>query len=267
MSKLFIILLALILAIQPETSAEKPVHGTEILYGSPVIDGEIDDLYAESYRYVLPEGENLNYPTNNPTARDAMANTSAVAYYLYDASYLYVCVEVHDETILTMGEDWRYETKWPWNDDGVEIYVSFGHNGSFAVHTDAYGYRSVVDEEIWGDNHSTAQTYHDTPFEDYATSFPDKNTYVVEIRFALGEGIKAGSQIGSFIEIDDRFSLEAASNGATTVIGALFPYPRDPAGKEFAVTLSEKKAESVREKRMKSAVLAVAGLLFAEEKD
>ena len=186
----------------PEGTPEEPKK--EIWIATPEIDGVLDDAYLSSYCYVLPKGENLNYAPKREEAMAKMANTEGCVYYLYDQSYLYACVVITDETIMSRGEEWRHQTTWPWNDDGAELYYGFSKDHMFAIHTDAMGIRSVVDEEIWGTNHSTAKKYHDTPKADYAVSRPDDTTYIVEIRVLLDEGMTAGDEIGLFLEIDDR---------------------------------------------------------------
>ena len=243
-------LFALIPSASPLFPPENQSPTAEILYATPRIDGVLDEEYTQSHFYAIRRGEHLNY--GGAAAEAMMAETYGTTYYLHDEDYLYICAVVHDETIVSLGENWRYSTTWPWNDDGAELYVSYGKtaeiNGKtetvgFAVHIDAFGYRAVVDEVIWGDNHATKKQYHNAPFADYAVSRPEENVYIVEIRFALDEGMGVGSTVGGFLELDDRFSPEALSNSAEkTVIGARFPMPRDPWRPEFQAVLSERRA-------------------------
>ncbi len=218
----------------PPDNTDTPQTTSEILIGTPEIDGQVDAIYLESYRYVLPKGENLNYATSYDEAEVMMENTAGTVYYLYDDTYLYACAVICDETIMSRGEEWRYQTTWPWNDDGAELYYAFSSEHMFAIHTDAMGIRSVVDEKIWGTNHSTAKIYHDSPKNDYATSIPAQNIYIIEIRVALDEGMGAGDTVGLFLEIDDRYS----ENGT----GALFPANRDPMNAAYLVKLSDQHA-------------------------
>ncbi len=213
---------------------EKPQAAEEILFGTPEIDGVLDEIYLESYCYVLPKGENLNYAPSREDAEIMMENTAGTVYYLYDDTYLYACAVICDETLMSRGEKWRFETTWPWNDDGAELYYAFSSDHMFAIHTDAFGIRSVVDEKIWGTNHSTAKKYHDTPKEDYATAIVSNNIYIIEIRVELDEGMGAGDTIGLFLEIDDRYS--------ETGTGALFPANRDPMNNAYLVKLSVQEA-------------------------
>ncbi len=218
-------------ALAPE---EDKTEAAEILIATPEIDGLLDESYLLSYRYTLPKGENLNHAPNREEAMEIMANTEGTVYYLYDETYLYACAVIHDETIMSRGETWRNQTTWPWDDDGAELYYGFSADHMFAIHTDAMGIRSVVDEKIWGTDHSTAKIYHDTPKSDYAVSMPEDNVYIVEIRVALDEGMGAGDEIGLFLEIDDRY--------AENSVGALFPANRDPMAKPYLVKLSREQA-------------------------
>ena len=244
---------ALFLTLSPvQTPVTPPSEDTaklpEIAYGTPVLDGYADDEYLESYAYILPKGENLNHPAQNSpafgAAKAAMENTEGRVYYLYDEEYLYACAVIHDETIMSMGEEWRMATTWPWNDDGAELYFAFSTDHMFAIHTDAAGIRSVVDEKIWGNNHSTAKIYHDTPEEDFAVS-QSKNEYVIEIRVPLDEGMTEGSVVGLFLEIDDRYSL--ANNGD---VGALFPKNRDVSDKAYAAVFAPKPVDTTKDQEL-----------------
>ena len=231
LSAVFIALFPSVLG--PEADREQ-APSAEVLIATPEIDGELDECYLLSYRYTLPKGENLNYAPNKAEAQQMMANTEGTVYYVYDEDYLYACAVIRDETIMSRGEAWRYQTTWPWNDDGAELYFGFSSDHMFAIHTDALGIRSVVDEKIWGNNHSSAKIYHDTPKEEYAVSRPEENVYIIEICVALDEGMKAGDEIGLFLEIDDRYSESGT--------GALFPANRDPMAKPYLVKLSREYA-------------------------
>ncbi len=224
------------LATEEQAPTEIVGDGETVLYRTPVIDGALDLAYDGSYSYTLLPLELLNYVgTDRETAENAMKNTSGTAYYLYDDTYLYVCAVIQDETLLSRGAEWRYSTAWPWNDDGAEIYLWFSDADCMAIHTDAFGIRSVVDEHIYGDNHSTARRYHDLAPTEFATALhATEDGYTVELRVPLPDGVGAGSEIGTLLEIDDRF---ADGEGHENAIGALFPMPRYPGRESFRVLL------------------------------
>ena len=180
----------------------------EILRGTPVVDGYLDEIYLQSYCYYLPKGT-PGWP-NTAAMITAMKNTEGVLYCLYDDNYAYFCAVVKDDTLMSMGEEWRMNTVWPWDDDGAEIYICLGDGISFSVHTDAHGIRSVTDTNIAYRNGGTC-VYRDTEKGNWAASILDENTYAVELCFALKNDEKVGSKIGMLLEIDDRWDTAATN--------------------------------------------------------
>lgn len=196
----------------------------EIQYATPVIDGHLDDVYKTSFCFTEAPLEHLfYYPAGREAAEKAMAHTEGKAWYLYDDRYLYVCAVVHDETICSRGEAWRMSTIWPWDDDGAEIYLWFSDADCMAIHSDAHGYRSVVDEHI-RDNHVSNLTYHDLGRDDWAASIDaEAQNYTIEFRVPLPDYVHEGSEIGTLLEIDDRW---AVGDGTENMVGALYSEPR-----------------------------------------
>jgi len=210
----------------------------KILYGTPKMDGKLDAQYLDSFCFEEKPMENVNYcPTGKEGAEKYMPRTAGKSYYLYDDRYLYVCTVVHDETICTQGKQWRMDTVWPWNDDGAEIYLWFSDEDCMAIHSDAHGYRSVVDEHIWGD-HRSAQKYRDLAAEDWGASIDaEQQNYTVEFRIPLPSYVKAGSEIGTLLEIDDRW---AVGEGTEDMVGAIYATPRVTNDPRYRVVLAEK---------------------------
>ena len=223
---------------ESESESIGPIEepGTVIYYGTPVIDGELDSLYHNSFCYEEPAMENVFYvPMGQEAAEEYMSNTAGYSYYLYDDSYLYVCSVIYDETICSRGEEWRMNTEWPWSDDGAEVYIWFSDEDCLAVHGDAAGIRAVVDEHIWGDNHESSKVYSDLDADSFAATIDEENNlYCVEIRIPLPEYVTTGSMIGTILEIDDRWSIEDER-----MIGALVKFPRFPGAENFQVKLGE----------------------------
>ncbi|MBO5649298.1 MAG: hypothetical protein J6S76_05240 [Clostridia bacterium] len=192
--------------------------------GTPTVDGILDDKYKESFHITMRAIEDIRfYATDEDTAKRYMANTYGTSYYLYDDSYIYVCSVVHDETICSRGSAWRMQEVWPWNDDGAEVYLWFSDEDCMAIHCDAHGIRGVIDVHIWGD-HVSSGVYRDLPAEDWAATIDtESKTYVIEFRFPLPTYVKEGSEVGSILEIDDRW---AVGEGTENMVGALFGVPR-----------------------------------------
>jgi len=196
----------------------------EIRRGTPVVDGILDEKYKESFKITMRAMEDMHYSASgDAAAKMYMPDTHGTAYYLYDDKYIYVCSVVHDETICSRGREWRMNEIWPWNDDGAEIYLWFSDEDCMAIHCDAHGIRGVIDEHIWGD-HVSAGKYRDLPAEDWAATIDAQaKTYTIEFRFPLPSYVKKGSEIGSILEIDDRW---AVGEGTEKLVGALYGVPR-----------------------------------------
>ncbi len=221
------------------TEPVKELDNTVIHFGTPTIDGKLDDVYLDSFCFAEEPMKNMNYSAaGNDAAKQYMPNTEGKCYYLWDDDYLYYCAVIHDETICSRGEDWRMNEKWPWNDDGAEIYLWFSDEDCMAIHGDAHGIRAVMDVHIWGDNHSSSGEYRDIPDEDWGASIDKEGqNYTIEVRIPLPDYVKAGSRIGTLLEIDDRW---AVGEGSDKMVGALFVMPRFPGHERLQVELAAK---------------------------
>ena len=213
--------------------------GKIIKYGTPVLDGKLDEKYLDSFCYVEKPLENLKYsPAGMETAREMMKNTSGLVYSLYDDEYLYVCAVIHDETICTRGKEWRMNERWPWNDDGAEIYIRFSDKDCFAIHGDAHNYRAVIDEHIWGEEHNSSFVFTTYPHEDWAATIDrEKNEYTVELRVKLPDYVGEGSKVGILLEIDDRW---AVGEGTEDMVGAMYARQGFAGTDEYFVRLGKK---------------------------
>ena len=205
-----------------------------INYGTPTLDGIVDEAYLYSFRYTELPLEHVNHaPLGTTATKTLMEKTHGVAYYLYDDEYLYVCISVYDETLCSRGEEWRKSTVWPWSDDGAEIYLWFSNEINFAIHSDAHNIRSVRDVHIAPERVSDA-VYEDTAREDWiAVISEDKKSYTIELRVKLPDGVGKGSKIGTLLEINDRFDIKEEKS-----IGALFVLPRYAGASNFHVELN-----------------------------
>lgn len=192
-----------------------------IKYGTPLLDGRLDDDYLASYCYVEDSLDDIKYsPLGLEKAREIMKNTSGKVYFLHDDSYLYVCAVIRDETICTRGKEWRENERWPWNDDGAEFYIHFSDEDCFAIHCDAHNYRAVMDTHVWGDMHNSSFVFVEYPHENWAATIDrKKREYTVEIRIKLPDYVGVGSKVGFLLEIDDRW---AVGEGSEDMVGAMY---------------------------------------------
>ncbi|MBE6542581.1 MAG: hypothetical protein E7672_09100 [Ruminococcaceae bacterium] len=212
----------------------------EIKFGTPVIDGHLDDVYLDSFCFSEEPMVHMGYsPLGREGAMKYMPNTSGKSYYLYDDKYLYICTVVHDETICSRGKEWRMNTVWPWNDDGAESYVWFSDDDYIAVHSDAHNIRSVVDAYVYGPGHHSKMIFRDTPREDWCATIDRENmNYTVEIRIPLPDYVGEGSVIGTILEIDDRWTVEG--DDVENMVGALFVPEQCAIDQKFHVKLGKK---------------------------
>ena len=169
----------------------------EILFGTPAVDGLIDEAYNASYKLEQSGLYNTFY-TASGGQPDGSKNARATAYYLYDDSYLYIAIDVTDEKVFTRGEDWIVKNikELAWENDAVEARIYYPELGDakqanqYIFQCDALGiattnYRKMCKGEHWA-----------------VTSLTEKG-YVVEFKVPLSFGKKAGDSIGLSIEIDD----------------------------------------------------------------
>jgi len=82
----------------------------EILKGTPVVDGKLDDLYKESYTFKI---NNKDFPVL--AAAGDTDNLEATLYFLHDGEYLYVCAVV-------TGDSEIIDTDKSWPLDGVDVW-------------------------------------------------------------------------------------------------------------------------------------------------
>lgn len=97
----------------------------EVLNGTPELDGVRDAIYEESACIAL---ENFGFYTNGSTDADPAVVDGTKAWYLWDEDYLYMFVEVKDNTTSAYDESVDY-TSWSSNDN-VESHVWYGEEAS-----------------------------------------------------------------------------------------------------------------------------------------
>ncbi len=105
---------------------------TDILKGTPEIDGVLDEIYLQS------ASQTLGNPAFYAWGDSGDADMSATSYFLWDDSYLYVCTVVTDDDVLDVGAATYEANPTNWQADAVEAWYDEG-NGIFKSHADAYG--------------------------------------------------------------------------------------------------------------------------------
>ena len=119
------------------------------------------------------------------------------AWVLWDENYLYVLIEVQDDTPDVSGEMDHEQ-------DSVEIFVSFTNSRSPAYQEGDYQLR--VNRE---NQHTTGSTGGIAGFESATIEIP--GGYLVEVKIPLPEGITEGSIIGFDLQVNDGVNGERRS--------------------------------------------------------
>jgi len=91
--------------------------GVDVVYGTPVIDGDIDDVWANvpgykaEYIYNDEEAKSVCYPTFK---------------FMWDEDFFYVLGEIKDNQLNAM-------THTLWANDNLQFFIDFGHEHDFAA--------------------------------------------------------------------------------------------------------------------------------------
>lgn len=196
---LAIVMVASMIAALPTSAAH--MSSTEILKGTPVVDGVYDEIYGQSANYVL-DAEDLGavYDTFQ-----GAPDTSANAYFLWDDNFLYMCIYVEDADVTTIGPDTiksKIESDGPnscWANDAVESWFVVGDEYIMKVHTDAFGYNFYGSAE--GQNY-TQEVRFDIAASKVVTS-PLSNSYTIEVALKPMDGLKAGDTFNYCMQLND----------------------------------------------------------------
>ncbi len=186
MKKLSIVLAILTLAalfVMPTSAA-----GTDILYGTPELDGVIDEMYTLSASYdALDTG--WKYESGATLADNS--EFAATTYYLWDDDYIYMAVEVTDATPNHVAEA-TVKAGYQWQNDVAEFWV-FQNDVMGQFNFDAAGYGIGV---------GGAASFTSTGCEGAATMTDDG--YIVEVKMpnelAAGDTVKLMTQVNNAVD-------------------------------------------------------------------
>ena len=92
--------------------------GTDVLNGTPVLDGKLDDIYTQSASIEL---ENFGFYTGGSTDADKEGAKGTKVYFLWDKDYLYLCCVVVDDTATKTKQDGVDYENWA-TCDNLELY-------------------------------------------------------------------------------------------------------------------------------------------------
>ncbi len=119
--------------IAPAAAADS----TDVLKGTPEIDGVLDEIYLQSASQTL--GPDFYHWGGDATTADLAAQS----YFLWDDDYLYVCVVVEDDDVIDIGEQVYVDDPFNWEADATELWFDEG-NGKWKTHGEAHGYTFFV---------------------------------------------------------------------------------------------------------------------------
>ena len=197
---LFLVFL-LVLSVTAPTFAVSPDELTKpILFkaakGTPVLDGEMDDLYKESSQILVRTGApNTELPEGYATG---------TAYTLWDDERIYVYVEVVDNTPGSAPTD----GVGGWECDSVEVYVDYANNKTNDDALDGSPYAAQIRFSRYeeykqfgtiGDAHS----YIDSALEYKVVNSADK--YIIEAAIPYKDNSKI---IGFALQLNDDMNAD-----------------------------------------------------------
>ncbi|MCX6183177.1 MAG: hypothetical protein NT150_14780, partial [Bacteroidetes bacterium] len=155
---------------------------------APTIDGTIDAGWANTPSHTISKNVVSTY-TNGTTRWRAM----------YDATYLYVLVEVTDGTLVNNGGN-------GWEDDAVEIHIDGGNDKATTYDGNDFQYGYIYGAS----NASTANMYGTATRTGISWAIPSGGGgYILETRIPWstvntgGSAVAAGKMIGFDIYIND----------------------------------------------------------------
>lgn len=114
---------------------------TAILKGTPVFDGQVDDMYEESLTLSTGIGENAYASTSE------WSNDHGNIYFLWDDSYLYICADIYDDSVCSRGDMYVAGNN-PNQNDNCEFRLCLNsgiegaESSTIKLGIDAYGLRA-----------------------------------------------------------------------------------------------------------------------------
>ena len=178
------------LAVMPVNAA----NYFEVLKGTPVIDGQIDDMYLAS-ACISPDTTS-NIALNNSGWGQGATNTvdTSYTYFLWDDTGLYIACMVYDKTI----NQFTYDQCYNGSDGPVDELASYGdlYMGCFMTPTGDYFKVSVDAFATFISAQEDAKNYFDIDNAKYASTVADgEGYYVVEVYLPIVDGAEEDTQI------------------------------------------------------------------------
>ena len=199
MKKITSLALAALLAVSLSYAVSADAVSTDIKNGTPVLDGELDEIYTQSASYKL---DNFGFYAWGDG--DADNTSDATAYFLWDSDYVYVCVVADDKTPSSAADapenNWQNDAAEIWfADDGYTFKIHAAADGNFFLGGDADG-AVAWDKGFEAAKHSAKMT--------------DKG-WTVEVALPMNR-LKEGKEFGFALQVNDIYSSDYAAAGVAS---------------------------------------------------
>lgn len=122
MKKLLSMIFALTLMLTLFAPVTVSAADGEVLVGTPVIDGKIDDIYKQSLTIVYDGSAEKNAEGAN------WWDATGKFYALYDNKYVYLAAEVKDNDVVSASDRYLLRDPNPYGSDVVEFRLDFNHD-------------------------------------------------------------------------------------------------------------------------------------------
>ncbi len=195
-----LILCIMVLSVIPANAAS-----TEVLKGTPTVDGILDEIYTQSVSQSITT-ENQVY---NSGAEYADSDIKGTTYLLYDGKFIYACsVVTCSAKIDSAADDYIASDVNPWMNDVSENWFELDGAAKVKITLDAYGKRLFGTPELTGSEGIVgAATITDTGYivelaVPYAGVAGAEIGYSLQLNDLIGEGIIAiGSQTPEYYKL------------------------------------------------------------------
>lgn len=169
----------------------------EVYYGTPELDGKLDEMYEQSY---FMDVNNYNFGAWAPDGQEEPVfedHIEARSYLLWDEYFLYVCTVVDDPAIMSVGEAFlKLPSNWDtYRNDCVEMWICEKDN-YYKITIDAYGYNCYIGIGNGAPNFKKTDVQYVTTVDEAA------GQYIIEAAIPLPE-IGPGKDFGYSIQVND----------------------------------------------------------------
>ena len=184
----------LVAALSSAVSAE--AVSTDIKNGTPVLDGQLDEIYTQSASYKLD-----NFAFYSWGDGDEDNHSDATTYFLWDDNYLYVCTVAQDSTPGSNADaGWQNDAAEMWfNDEDLVFKIHAAADGTFFLGGDRDG------AVAWKKGFEASQS----------KATRTKDGWVVECAFPMND-LKAGKEFGFSLQVNDIYSDDYAAAGVAS---------------------------------------------------